>query len=144
ASQAPGTPVFDAIVRRFGREAVAEDGSLDRAALRAIVFADSAARADLNAIVHPAVQRRRADLVAEARARGDEIVVSVIPLLFEIADLDEFDAIVLVDAPVSIRRARLMAMRGLAGGEADRMIAAQAPAAPKRVRSDYVIDNDAG
>lgn len=141
--QQPGTPVFEAIVRRFGPGVVTADGALDRAALRRIVFTDPAARADLDAIVHPAVAERREALEAEARTAGATIMVHDIPLLFEAADPEGFDAVVLVDAPVAVRRARLVRHRELSPEEADRMIAAQAPAAAKRGRSDWVIDNDA-
>jgi dephospho-CoA kinase len=69
-------------------------------------------------------------------------VVSDIPLLFETADPAAFDVVVLVDAPAPLRRARLLADRGLSADEADRMLAAQAPSGPKRARSTFVIDND--
>lgn len=143
-AQAPGTDVFAAIVHRFGPTVIAADGTLDRPTLRSIVFADPAALADLNRIVHPDVHRRREARLADARAgsRNDAIVVSVIPLLFEAADPAAFDAIVLVDAPAAVRRDRLVRDRDLAPAEADRMIAAQLPAGPKRARSDYVIEND--
>jgi dephospho-CoA kinase len=141
--EAPGTPVLAAIVRRFGHDVVAPDGSLDRAALRAKVLADEAALAALNALVHPAVERRRQALLDAARRRGDRIVVSDIPLLFEVHDPQRFDAVVLVDAPVAVRRARLRELRGLRAEDADRMIAAQMPAERKRARSEYVIDNAA-
>lgn len=140
--QAPWSPVLEAIADRFGREYLSPAGELRREALRRRVMDDAAARADLNRIVHPAVLRRRADREAEARARGDRIVVSDIPLLFEAADPSAFDAIVLVDAPADVRRARLMAGRGLSADEAERMLAWQQPAGPKRSRSTYVIDND--
>jgi dephospho-CoA kinase len=140
--QAPGSPVLREIARRFGGDVLAADGALDRPALRRRVMADPAAIAELNRIVHPAVYRRRAELLADARARGDRIVVSDIPLLFEAADPAEFDAIVLVDAPATVRRQRLMAHRGLSAEEAGRMIAAQAPSGPKRARSTFIIDND--
>lgn len=140
--QQPGTPVFDAIVDRFGTGVVASDGTLDRAALRARILADAADRLALNAIVHPAVTARRAELVAAARAAGARIVVNDIPLLFEVADLADYDCIVLVDAPESVRAARLVATRGLDRAQADALIAAQQPSGPKRARSDYVIDND--
>jgi dephospho-CoA kinase len=139
--QAPGTPVLAAIVGRFGPDVLATDGTLDRAALRARVLADADALAALNALVHPAVAARRRTLLAEARHRGDRIVVSDIPLLFEADDPEVFDAVVLVDAPAAVRRARL-AERGLPAGEADRLLAVQAPAETKRARSDFVIDND--
>jgi len=116
---------------------------LDRVALRRRVLGDAAALAALNALVHPAVQRRRAELASAAEARGDPIVVSDIPLLFEAADPTAFDAVVLVDAPVEIRRSRLMRDRELTATEADRMIAAQQPAESKRARCDYVIENGA-
>jgi dephospho-CoA kinase len=103
---------------------------------------DPAALAELNRMVHPDVLRRRLALEREARSRGDRIVVSDIPLLFEAADPSAFDVIVLVDAPPSTRRERLLAQRGLNADEADRMLAAQAPTGPKRERSTFVIDND--
>ena len=139
--QAPGAPVMRAIVERFGPSVVGLDGSLDRPALRRRVMADPEALAALNRIVHPAVDARRAALLAEAAARGDPLVVSDIPLLFEAADPDAFDVIVLVDAPEEVRLARLLARRGLEAEEARRMIAAQMPSRDKRPRSDYIIEN---
>jgi dephospho-CoA kinase len=141
-AQAPGQPVLAKIVSRFGKELLQPDGTLDRAALRVRVLGDADALADLNRIVHPEVHRRRQALLAAARARGDRIVVSDIPLLFESADPAEFDAIVLVDAPEAVRRARLLATRPLPPEEADRLMAVQLPSTPKRARSDYVIEND--
>jgi dephospho-CoA kinase len=140
-AQAPGRPALGEIAGRFGADLVMSDGTLDRAALRARVLADPAALADLNRIIHPEVRRRRLELLAEARARGDRIVVSDIPLLFEADDPGAFDAVVLVDAPEVDRRARLLASRALSPAEADRMMAAQLSSTPKRARSDYVIDN---
>ncbi|HWN18944.1 MAG TPA: dephospho-CoA kinase [Gemmatimonadales bacterium] len=141
-AQAPGTPVLEAIAERFGAEVISSDGSLDRPALRARVLADPTALADLNRIVHPAVRRRRLELLGQARARGDRIVVSDIPLLFEADDPKAFDAVVLVDAPKPVRRARLLASRGLSPAEADRIMAAQVASDPKRAQSDFIIDND--
>jgi dephospho-CoA kinase len=141
-AQAPGSPTLAAIVARFGDDVLEPTGGLDRAALRRRVLADPDALADLNRLVHPEVLRRRRALEQEARARGDRIVVSDIPLLFEASDPAEFDAVVLVDAPAPLRRARLLARRGLSAREADRMLAAQAPSGPKRARSTFVIDND--
>ncbi|MGE5091811.1 MAG: dephospho-CoA kinase [Bacillota bacterium] len=140
--QQRGTPVLAAITGRFGTAVLRPDGSLDRARLRALVFADEGARRDLEAIVHPAVQARRAELLAEAGDRGDPVVVSDIPLLFETMDPAQFDAVVLVDAPAAVRRERLMAQRGFSAEDADRLIAAQVPATLKRARSSFVIDND--
>jgi dephospho-CoA kinase len=140
--QAPGSPVLAAIVERFGPDVLDAAEALDRGALRRRVMGDPAALAELNRIVHPEVLRRRAALEREARARGDRIVVSDIPLLFESADPDAFDVVILVDAPMAIRRARLLATRQLSAAEADQMLAAQAPSESKRARSTYVIDND--
>ena len=140
-AQAPGTPVLAAIASRFGSSMLRPDGTLDRAALRHEVMNNPAALADLNAIVHPVVHRRRDELMRRAAARGDRIVVSDIPLLFEAVDPAAFDVVVLVDAPVEIRRQRLLANRDLSPSDAERMLAAQLPSNSKRTRSDYVIDN---
>lgn len=141
--QAPGSPVLRAIAARFGADLIDPAGVLDRKTLRRRAMGDPEALADLNRMVHPDVLRRRAALEQEARNRGDRIVVSDIPLLFEAADPDAFDVIVLVDAPVELRRARLLAQRGLTAQDAEQMLASQAPSGPKRERSTYVIDNDA-
>ncbi len=140
--QARGSPVVREIGARFGAEYLDQTGALRRDALRRRVMGDPMALAELNRLVHPEVHRRRAALEAEARARGDRIVVSDIPLLFEAADPSAFDAIVLVDAPESVRRARLIAERGLSGHEATAIMASQQPSEPKRSRSTFVIDND--
>lgn len=140
--QAPGGAVIRQIADRFGDAVVLPDGSLDRAGLRRIVMADAGAREALERIVHPAVYARRAELAAEAAARGDRIVVSDIPLLFESGDAGTFDVVVLVDAPEPVRLRRLMERRGLSETEAWGMIRAQLPAPAKRARSAYVIDND--
>jgi dephospho-CoA kinase len=106
-----------------------------------IVFSDHDQLEELNRIVHPEVDRLRTDLVAEARERGDRIVVCDIPLLFEAHLASRFDRVVLVDAPRPLRLERLVSERGLAETEAMTMIAAQMPAELKRARADFVIDN---
>ena len=141
-AQAPGSEVLSSIVRRFGTDVLAKDGSLDRAALRGKVMGDDSALTALNAIVHPAVQSRREELQEAARRRGDVLLVNDIPLLFEVLDPTQFDAIVVVDAPVALRRTRLRTLRGLSNEESDRMIAAQMSAERKRAQSHYVIEND--
>ena len=139
-AQAPGSAVLAAIARRFGADVLSK-GELDRAALRAKVIGDNAALADLNSIVHPAVQQRRLELQRVAAERGDAIVVNDIPLLFEVLNPQQFDALVLVDAPVALRRTRLRSLRGLSNEDADRMITAQMPAERKRPLSQFVIEN---
>lgn len=137
----PGTPGLRAIVERWGPEMLAPDGTLDRAALRDIVFRDSKAREELEAIVHPRVRTLRDEAFAAARAEGAPLIVADIPLLFETGLEAEFDVVVLVDAPESVRRARLVDLRGLDADEATRMIAAQMPAEEKRSRAGIVIEN---
>jgi dephospho-CoA kinase len=137
----PGTPALARIVARWGDGVLSPDGVLDRGVLRARVFADPHELEALNAIVHPEVGRLRDAAVAAARARGEAIVVCDIPLLFERDLAGEFDAIVLVDAPRTVRLERLVHDRGLREPEAMDMIAAQMPAELKRARADYVIDN---
>jgi dephospho-CoA kinase len=136
-----GSPAFDAIVRRWGTSVLAPDGHLDRAALRRTVFGNPKELEALNNIVHPEVEQLRDKRIAEARTRGDRIVVCDIPLLFEKKMVDMFDKIVLVDAPRPLRLERLVHDRGLRETEAMNMIAAQMPAELKRARADFVIDN---
>jgi dephospho-CoA kinase len=137
-----GTPAYAEIVRRWGEEVVSPDGHLDRASLRRRVFKDQDELEELNQIVHPEVNRLRDRLTAEARARGDRIVICDVPLLFEKHLAEEFDRIVLVDAPRPLRLERLVRDRGLSETEAMDMIASQMPAELKRARADHIIDND--
>jgi dephospho-CoA kinase len=139
--QSPGSPVLTAITKRFGTAMLDAGGALDRAALRDAVAGDEEALASLNALVHPAVQRRRDDLQHLAEQHGDLIVVNDIPLLFEVLDPEQFDVVVLIDAPEPVRRSRLTTLRGLSEDDADRLIASQQPSPTKRSRSQFVIDN---
>lgn len=138
---APGTPALAAIAANWGNSVLAPDGSLDRDALRNSVFQDPDELQELNEIVHPEIEKRRDTAIAEARERGDTVVVCVVPLLFEKHMVDDFDKIVLVDAPRPIRFERLQKKRGIDEAEALRMIAAQMPAELKKARADYVIEN---
>jgi len=138
---APGTPGFAAVVEHFGPTVVAPDGQIDRHALRRRVFHDAAARDVLNGIVHPIVARLRDAAVREAQARGDAVVISDIPLLFEVGLERAFDGVLLVDAPEAMRRDRLVRDRGLSVEEADAMMAAQWPSARKRAGATWILDN---
>ncbi|HEV2017555.1 MAG TPA: dephospho-CoA kinase [Gemmatimonadaceae bacterium] len=138
----PETQALKDIIKRWGKDVLQKDGSLDRAALRQIVFADQSELDALNRIVHPGVTRLRDREIAQARERGDPIVICVIPLLFERNIVDEFDAIVLVDAPRPLRLERMVASRGMEATDAMNMIASQMPAELKRARADYVIENN--
>ncbi len=137
----PGTPALAAIRAGFGQDVFASDGGLDRAALRGIVFSDPAARARLEEIVHPAVGVLRDEEYRRAEARGERMVVADVPLLFEVGMADEFDVVVLVDAPEAARWLRLVGDRGLAPEEARKMISSQMPSELKRARADVVIEN---
>lgn len=136
-----GSPALDAIVAKWGKDILDAGGNLDRAALRHVVFQDQTDLDALNGIVHPEIARLHAREVAAARARGDRLVVCVIPLLFERHLAKEFDAIILVDAPRSVRLERIVRDRGIDEAEAMQMIASQMPADLKRARADYVIEN---
>jgi dephospho-CoA kinase len=135
------TPAYREIVKRWGTEILAPDGTLDRAALRRRVFKDPLQLEELNRLTHPEVVRLRDRLIADARRRGDRLVVCDIPLLFERHLAEEFERIVLVDAPRPLRLERLVRERGLGETEAMDMIAAQMPAELKRARADFIIDN---
>ncbi len=137
----PGSPALQSIVARWGAGVLSNDGTLDRAALRKTVFHDRSELDALNDIVHPEVMRLREEELRAARSRGDRVVVCVIPLLFERHLADEFEYIVLVDAPRDIRLERIVRDRGLEEPEAMDMVAAQMPAELKRARADWVIEN---
>lgn len=141
--QEPGTVVHAAITAHFGPGILDTAGGLRRDMLRERVLASPADRAALEAMVHPAVRRVTAQRMADARLRGDALVVTEIPLLFETGQEDTFDRVVMVDAPPELRRARLIAERGLSPDAADRLMATQQPAATTRAACDFVIDNDA-
>jgi len=139
---AVGTPGLEAVVDRFGAGMLQADGSLDRAALRRVVFHDAAARDALNAIVHPTVGRLREEALAAARTRGDRVVISDIPLLFEVGLEHAFDGVILVDAPAPVRLERIVQTRGLPRADAQAMIDAQWPSERKRRDAHWVIDNE--
>jgi dephospho-CoA kinase len=134
----PGTAGYDAVVTRFGPAVVASDGGLDRAALAEIVFADAAARTALNEIVHPLVGQRSAQLMADAPSGA--IIVYDVPLLAESRRRAEFDVVVVVEARLEVRLARL-AQRGMPERQARARVAAQASDDERRVLADHVIDN---
>ncbi|HZC71139.1 MAG TPA: dephospho-CoA kinase [Jatrophihabitans sp.] len=135
----PGTAGFDAVVGAFGASIVGSDGRLDRPALAAIVFGDEAKRAALNAIVHPLVGQRTAELTEAAP--GDAVLVYDIPLLIENDLASGFDFVLVVVADVETRLARLAA-RGMAETDARERMAAQASDDERRAVADAVIENN--
>jgi len=134
-----GTPGFAAVVERFGPGVVGADGELDRARLAEIVFADEAAREDLNGIVHPLVGQRSAQLMAGAQAGA--IVVYDVPLLAENDLAGGFDVVVVVEADLAVRLRRL-ADRGLTEAQARARIDAQASDEQRRAVAHEVVRND--
>jgi dephospho-CoA kinase len=141
AAVEPGTPGHDAVVERFGSNVLLPGGALDREALASIVFADPAARRDLEAIVHPEVRR----LFAEGceRYQGtDAVVVFGAPLLVETGMHTAFDVLIVVSAPVERQIERLMRDRGMSEAAIRARIDAQLPFEEKAAVADVLIDND--
>jgi dephospho-CoA kinase len=138
---APGSPGLRAVASAFGPGVLAADGSLDRPALGAIVFADADARERLNGIVHPEVGRlSRARFAAAVAADPHAVVVYDVPLLAESRGAREFDRIVVVHAPAEERVRRMVEFRGMAEDEARRRVAAQASDEERLALADEVID----
>jgi dephospho-CoA kinase len=136
-----GSAPLQAIAARFGPGVVREDGELDRDRMREIAFRDPEARGDLEGILHPAIRELRTHWMAERQAEGASLVASEVPLLYELGMEDEFDVVVVVDAPAALREERLVRDRGLDRAEARRLIASQGSPEEKRARADYVLDN---
>ena len=137
---APGTPGLASVVAEFGPEVLRPDGSLDRPKLGGIVFADPARLAALNAIVHPLVRQRSAEL--EALAGPGDVVVHDVPLLAENGLAGLYDLVVVVDAADETRVDRLVRLRGMTPQEARSRLAAQASRADRLAVADVVLDNE--
>ncbi|MEH1168820.1 dephospho-CoA kinase [Micromonospora sp. CPCC 205539] len=137
---APGTEGLAEIVAAFSGRVLTADGELDRAALGAVVFADETARRRLEAITHPRVRARTAELVAAAPP--DAIVVSDVPLLVEVGLAPTYHLVLVVQTAVPTRLARLERDRGMDRAEAERRIAAQADDVRRRAAADVVLTND--
>ncbi len=135
---APGNSGHAAIAARFP-PAVTSKG-VDREQLSAIVLNDAAALADLEALIHPLVAEDRAAFLDDAARAGADIVVLDIPLLFEKGSEKFFDAVVVVSAPASVQKARVLARPGMTEKKFRSILMKQTPDAEKRRRADYVID----
>ncbi|MGH3456168.1 MAG: dephospho-CoA kinase [Nocardioidaceae bacterium] len=135
----PGTPGLAEVVEAFGSGVLADDGSLDRATLGAQVFGDDAGRRRLEAIIHPRVRARAAEI--EAAAGPDAVVVHDIPLLVETGQSDAFDGVIVVDVPIEVQLERLVRGRGMSEGEARNRIAAQASRQQRAGAADWIVDN---
>lgn len=135
----PGTPGLAQVVAEFGPAVLTESGALDRAKVGEIVFADEGARGRLNAIVHPLVGARSAELEEAGRTAG-KLVVNDIPLLVEVGYAPFFDEVIVVDVPVETQVERAIA-RGMTEIDARARIAAQASREERLAAATYVIDN---
>lgn len=139
----PGQPALSAAVQAFGQEILNPDGSLNRPALAALVFADESKRQVLNGIVHPLVRAESARQVEAARAElgEDAVVVEDIPLLAETGQADRFDGVLVVEVEQGERLRRLVEFRGMDEADARARMAAQASDGERRALATWVIDN---
>jgi dephospho-CoA kinase len=139
----PGTPGLAQITATFGPGVLAPDGSLDRAKLAAIVFADESALAKLNAITHPLIHEhiRAAEEAALRSGRDDLVLVHDVALLAEWGRAKEFDLVLVVDVPTETQVERLTRQRGMPEDQARARIAAQATRDQRLAIADIVIDN---
>jgi dephospho-CoA kinase len=138
---APGGPAYQPLIDRFGPGIVASDGTIDRPALAAVAFADDAARADLNAITHPAIGVAMIEAL-DALAGTDRIVVLAIPLLTAMhRETMKLDRVVVVDCPMDIALERLLSQRGMDRADAEARIRAQISREERVKGVDYVLDN---
>jgi dephospho-CoA kinase len=141
AAVAPGTVGLDAVISRFGPEVLAADGTLDRPALGHRVFADPAARQDLERLIHPEVRRLAAEQEAAAAAADpDAVVVHDIPLLIETGQADSFELVVVVHTPAAVRARRLVRDRALTEQQARARIEAQVSDEERLASADVVLD----
>jgi dephospho-CoA kinase len=135
----PGQPAFAAVVERFGSGVVAPDGTLDRAAIAAIVFNDRDALKDLEAITHPAVGARMVELMQE-QSDTDNVVILDVPLLVEKGTYETAGTVVVdVDSELAVRR--LVEQRGMTEDDARRRMAAQVSREERLAKADFVIAN---
>ena len=136
---APGTPGLTAIVETFGARVLRPDGSLDRALLGEVVFADDELRAKLNAIVHPLVGERMREI--EETAGQPDVMVHEIPLLAENGLAPAFDVVVVVDTPPEVQLERLISLRGMTSTHAKARMSAQGTREQRLAVATLVVDN---
>ena len=136
---APGSDGLAEVVAAFGPGVLAADGSLDRAAVGAVVFADESRRRILEGIIHPRVRARAAEL--ERQAPADAVVVHDIPLLVETGQAGRFDAVLVVDVPPETQVDRMVRLRGLTQAEAEARLASQATREQRLAAATHVVDN---
>jgi dephospho-CoA kinase len=137
----PGQDVHAAVIKAFGPTIVRPDGTIDRKILGEIVFKDSAARAKLNALVHPAIIRRQQEFLAEvARTDPHGLAIVSAALMVEVGTYKNYDRVIVVSCPPEMQRARLKSRSGLSDQQIEDRISAQMPMVEKVKYGDYVID----
>jgi dephospho-CoA kinase len=134
----PGQPALREIRHAFGDDVLTRDGRLDRRRMRRLVFADDDRRAELEAILHPLIRKEAA---ARADAAGGPYVILVVPLLVETGFDDMADRVLVVDCPVDMQRARLLARDDEDPAQVERILAAQVSRAQRLAAADDVVDN---
>jgi dephospho-CoA kinase len=139
---APGTAGLFAVIERFGDDILTVTGQLDRHKLASIVFADAAARRDLEAIIHPAVRRVTGEWFASLDPNRHPFAIADIPLLYEVNREGDFDTVIVVACDPRTQVTRVMERDGLSEAEARQRLAAQLPIEEKVTRADYVIRTD--
>jgi dephospho-CoA kinase len=138
---APGGPAYQPLIDRFGEGILAPDGSIDRPALAAVAFADDAARADLNALTHPAIGIAMIE-ARDALEETDHVVVLAIPLLTKAhRETVKLDRVVVVDCPTDIALERLLSQRHMDRADAEARIRAQISREERLEEADFVVDN---
>jgi dephospho-CoA kinase len=138
----PGQAVHDGVVREFGHQILAQDGTIDRRILGEIVFKDSEARQRLNSLVHPAVIQRQKEWLDEMKAKDpDGIAIVDAALMIEVGTYKSYDKIVVVTCRPEIQKQRLLERSALTNEQIDARIRAQMPLTEKVKYADFVIDN---
>jgi dephospho-CoA kinase len=142
AAVAVGTPGLSEVIARFGSSVLGPEGGLDRRAMASVVFSDSHARRDLEAIVLPRVRAATEQWLTAMEAQQHRFVVVAVPLLFEVGRDKDFDAVIVTTCAPEAQRERLMARSSITAAEAQQRIDAQLPQEYKVGRADYVIDTN--
>lgn len=138
----PGSRAYEQIVRHFGEEILAQDGSIDRPKLRSIIIRDDDARKILEGFVHPGVMERITECIEEAWKKGALMAAVEVPLLFETGMQKSFDCVIMVSSEHEIRVRRIMDRDNATRGEAEALMKTQMPERQKLRLADYVVDNN--
>ncbi len=139
---APGSDGLEALVKLFGRNITTSEGTLNRAALRQLIFQETSVRKQVESILHPKIRQWMEATVAEKRQAGFEHVIESIPLLLETQQQQRFDLVIVVDTPIEMQLTRLMSRDNCSLAQAEQILATQATRSEKRAIADIIITND--